>query len=45
MKLVSGFQAFLDVLLRPFMPAVFAFVRVLEFLDVNDYWSAALLDR
>ncbi len=34
-----------NVLLRPLMPAVFALVRVLEFLDINDYWSTALLDK
>ena len=27
------------------MPAVFALERVLEFLDINDYWSTALLDK
>jgi hypothetical protein len=44
MRLVSGFLTFFDVLLRPFVPTVFALVRVLEFLHVNDYWSAALSD-
>jgi hypothetical protein len=44
MRLVSGFPMFFDVPLRPFMPTVLAFVRILEFLDINDYWSAALPD-
>lgn len=33
------------MLLKPFVSAVVAFVRVLEFLDINDNWSAAFLDE
>jgi hypothetical protein len=43
MRLVSAFPLFFDVFLGPFMPAVLAFVRVLEFLDINNYRSTALL--
>jgi hypothetical protein len=32
---------FFNALLRPFMPAMLAFVRVLKFLDIYDYWSTA----
>ncbi len=36
---------FFNVLLRPFMAAMLAFVRILKFFDINDYWSTALLDK
>jgi len=41
----SAFPVFFDTLLEPLMPAVFAFVRVLEFLDINDDRSTALLGK
>jgi hypothetical protein len=36
-KLVSAFPTRPETSLRPFMSTVFAFVRVLELFDVNDY--------
>ncbi len=41
----SAFPVFFNPLLKPLMPAVFALVRVLEFLDINDYGSSALLEE
>ena len=40
-----GFSLFFDVLLGPFMSTVLAFVGVLEFFDINDYRSTALLGK
>ena len=41
-RAVSGFPVIFNALLRPFMPAMLAFVQVLEFFDVDNYGTAFL---
>ena len=41
-RLELVFLVFFDVLLRPFVAAVLALVRVLELLDIDRYWQRLL---
>ena len=42
---VSGFPVFFNVLLRPFVSTMAALVRILEFLNIDDDGSTALLSK
>jgi len=44
-RAVSGFPVIFNALLRPFVSTMAALVRVLEFLDIDDDRSTALLGK